>query len=97
MQVYGLLAASRRAAAVLLLALSCGANGVGLPPLSGAELPAPKSTALQSLSVVRQTMVGHLDTVNCLEMIDSGRLLFSGSEDGTMRAYDSAPFPPDHG
>jgi WD40 repeat protein len=52
---------------------------------------------LQSLSVVRQTMVGHLDTVNCLEMIDSGRLLFSGSEDGTMRAYDSAPFPPDHG
>ena len=69
----------RQSAAVLALVLVWAGSGVGLT-----------SSPLSTLSVVRQTMVGHDDSVNCLKMVGETRLLLSGSEDGSTRAC--APF-----
>eukprot|EP00286_Rhodomonas_abbreviata_P017480 CAMPEP_0181343000 /NCGR_PEP_ID=MMETSP1101-20121128/31336_1 /TAXON_ID=46948 /ORGANISM="Rhodomonas abbreviata, Strain Caron Lab Isolate" /LENGTH=200 /DNA_ID=CAMNT_0023454567 /DNA_START=151 /DNA_END=750 /DNA_ORIENTATION=- len=43
---------------------------------------------LQELHVTRELLLGHTDSVNCLEEVQDSHLVLSGSDDGTARLWD---------
>jgi len=78
-----------------LLALPAAAGGASGQPWAGSPAlgrpsppPVPPEGLCTSLGVTRQAMLGHEDSVNCLEMMPNRPLLISGSDDGSARMWD---------
>ncbi len=51
-------------------------------------LPTAAGVVGQTLGVARHAMLGHKDSVNCLDMMPNRALLISGSDDGSARMWD---------
>lgn len=58
------------------------------PTLEALPLEHIRGLPTRTLGVNRQAMLGHDDSVNCLDMMPQRPLLISGSDDGSVRMWD---------